>query len=158
MHRRPRNLVIFGVVALLFGVFSSVAYASGSGLHYKIAPTFTVNADNTVTVTGEVAGAGTSINASLTASYSFSVTCSNPGSDTGPVPGKTGKGTTSGSLLNQATDHGNATFNVTTAVATENTAGLCKKGWTANPGPITFVSATLTITSSNGGKLTTTFP
>ncbi len=149
MRREPRILVIFGVVALLFAVFSTVA--SASGLHYKIAPTFTVNADNTVTATGEVAGAGTSINASLTASYTFTVTCNNPGNDAGPVPGKTGSGSTSGSELNIPSDHGNAFFDVTTAPA-------CKKGWTANPGPITFVSATLTITSSNGGTLTTTYP
>ena len=156
MRREPRILVIFGVVALLFAVFSTVA--SASGLHYKIAPTFTVNADNTVTATGEVAGAGTSISASLTASYTFTVTCNNPGNDAGPVPGKTGSGSTSGSELNIPSDHGNAFFDVTTAPATENTSGLCKKGWTANPGPITFVSATLTITSSNGGTLTTTYP
>jgi hypothetical protein len=156
MRRRPRKLVIFGVVAVLFAVFSTVALASG--LHYKIAPTFTVNNDNTVTATGEVAGAGTSINASLTASYTFTVTCNNPGSDAGPVPGKTGSGSTSGAELNVPADHGNAFFDVTTAPATENTSGLCKKGWTANPGPITFQSATLTITSSNGGTLTTTYP
>jgi len=156
MRRRTRNLLIFGVAALLFGVFSSVA--SASGLHYKSGPVFTVNNDNTVTATGEVAGAGTSISSTLTASYTFTVTCNNPGNDTGPVPGKGGSGTTSGAQNNVPAIHGNATFDVTTAAATENTSGLCHSNWTANPGPITFTSATLTITSSNGGTLTTTFP
>src|SRR6266702_2871349 len=142
MRREPRILVIFGVVALLFAVFSTVA--SASGLHYKIAPTFTVNADNTVTAPGEVAGAGTSINASLTASYTFTVTCNNPGNDAGPVPGKTGSGSTSGTELNIPSDHGHSFFFFNATATTENTSGLCKKGWTANPGPITFVSATLT--------------
>jgi hypothetical protein len=119
---------------------------------------FTVNANNTVTATGEVAGAGATIDASLTATYSFTVTCNNPGADTGPVPGKTGSGSTGGSQLNIPTSHGNAFFNVTTSPATENTSGLCKSGWTANAGPITFLSATLTITSSNGGTLVTTYP
>ena len=156
MRREPRILVSLGVVALLFAVSSTVA--SASGLHYKIAPTFTVNNNNTVSASGEVAGAGTSINASLTASYTFTVTCNNPGNDAGPVPGKTGSGSTSGGEVNIPTDHGNAFFNVTTGPANPDTSGLCKKGWTANPGPITFQSATLTITSSNGGTLTTTYP
>ncbi len=152
-----RKLLLVPIVVVLFAVFPSVA--SASGLHYKIAPTFTVNnTNNTVAATGEVAGAGTSINASLTASYTFTVTCNNPGADAGPVPGKTGSGSTSGAQLNVPTDHGNAFFDVTTSPAQENTSGLCKSGWTANPGPITFTSATLTITSSNGGTLTTTFP
>jgi hypothetical protein len=153
------NRRLFGATAglcvlLLMGTASAVA----SGLHFKSGPTFTVNADNTVTATGQVAGAGTSISTTLTASYTFSVTCSNPGNDTGPVPGKTGSGSTSGSQLNVPAIHGNATFNVTTAPATENTKGLCPSKWTANAGPITFTSATLTITSSNGGTLTQTFP
>jgi hypothetical protein len=131
--------------------------AQASGLHWFQGQTPTViNTGAAVEASGQVAGAGTYIVATLTVHYTFPTTCFNPGSDAGPVPGKSGSATASGSQTVQAF-HGNAAFDVTVPVPTDNTPPphACPNAkWTGIVGPPTVSSATVTVSSSNGGTLT----
>jgi len=138
---------------------AAAAPALASGLHWfqGQTPTVTTNGDE-VHATGQVAGAGTSIVATLTVHYTFPTVCFNPGSDTGPVPGKSGTGTASGSQTVQAI-HGNAAFDILVPVPANNTPPphACPNNkWTAIVGPPTVSSATVTVNSSNGGSLSYT--
>ena len=66
----------------------SRAPAQASGLHWFQGQTPTVTNNGTsIEASGQVAGAGTFIVATLTVHYTFPVLCFNPGSDAGPVPG-----------------------------------------------------------------------
>jgi hypothetical protein len=133
--------------------------AQASGLHWFQGNTPTVtNNGSSVEASGQVAGAGTYIVATLTVHYTFPTLCFNPGSDTGPVPGQSGSGTASGSQTVQAI-HGNASFDITVPVPTNNTPPphACPSSkWTAIVGPPTVSSATVTVDSSNGGSLSYT--
>ena len=133
--------------------------AQASGLHWFQGQTPTItNNGSAVEASGQVAGAGTFIVATLTVNFTFPVVCFNPGSDTGPVPGKSGTGTTSGSLTVQAV-HGNASFDLTLPVPSNNTPPphACPNNkWTAVVGTPTVTSATVTVNSSNGGSLSYT--
>jgi hypothetical protein len=138
---------------------AAAAPAQASGLHWFQGQTPTVtNNGSSIQATGQVAGAGTSIVATLTVHYTFPTLCFNPGSDAGPVPGQSGSGTASGSQTVQAI-HGNAAFDITVAVPTNNTPPpkACPNStWTAIVGPPTVSSATVTVNSSNGGTLSYT--
>jgi hypothetical protein len=133
--------------------------AQASGLHWFQGNTPTVTNNGTaVEASGQVAGAGTYIVATLTVNYTFPTLCFNPGSDTGPVPGQSGSGTASGSQTVQAI-HGNASFDITVPVPTNNTPPphACPSSkWTAIVGLPTVSSATVTVDSSNGGSLSYT--
>ena len=138
---------------------AAAAPAQASGLHWFQGQTPTItNNGSVVEATGQVAGAGTSIVATLTVHYTFPTLCFNPGSDTGPVPGQSGSGTASGSQTVQAI-HGNAAFDVSVPVPTNNTPpphACPNPKWTAIVGPPTVSSATVTVNSSNGGTLSYT--
>jgi len=138
---------------------AAAAPALASGLHgfQSQTPTITNNG-SVVEATGQVAGAWTSIVATLTVHYTFPTLCFNPGSDSGPVPGQSGSGTASGSQTVQAV-HGNASFDITVPVPTSNTPPphACPNAkWRAEVGPPTVSSATVTVNSSNGGSLSYT--
>src|SRR6185503_14192139 len=99
---------------------------------------------SSVEASGQVAGAGTFIVATLTVNYTFPVSCFNPGKSTGPVPGQSGSGTTSGSQTVQAI-HGNASFDITVPVPANNTPPphACPNSkWVAVVGTPTVASAT----------------
>jgi len=138
---------------------AAAAQALASGLHWLQGqtPTVTTNGDE-VHATGQVAGAGTYIVATLTVHYTFPTLFFNPGSDAGPVPGQSGTGTASGSQTVQAV-HGNAAFDITVPVPANNTPpphGCPNSKWVAVVGPPTVSSATVTVNSSNGGSLSYT--
>jgi hypothetical protein len=137
-------------------LLAAAAPAQASGLHWFQGNTPTVTlSGNTVTATGQVAGAGTYIVATLTVNFSYPVSCFNPGKDKGPVPGQSQSG--SASTLPQTIQavHGNASFNLSETVPTPTApAGACpNSSWTAVAGPLTITSASVSITSSNGGSL-----
>ena len=140
-------------------LLAAAAPAQASGLHWFQGQTPTVtNNGSSVEASGQVAGAGTSIVATLTVHYTFPTLCFNPGSDAGPVPGQSGSGTASGSQTVQAF-HGNAAFDITVPVPANNTPPphACPNSkWTAVVGPPTASSATVNVTSSNGGSLSYT--
>ncbi len=133
--------------------------AQASGLHWYQSHTPTVvNTGSAVEASGQVAGAGTYIVATLSVKYSFPVLCYNPGSDAGPVPGQSGTGSVSGSQTVQAI-HGNASFDITVPVPANNTPpphACPNSSWTAVVGTPSVTSATVTVNSSNGGTLTYT--
>jgi hypothetical protein len=133
--------------------------AQASGLHWfqNQTPTVTLSG-NTVTATGQVAGAGTSIVATLTVDFSYPVSCFNPGKDKGPVPGHSQSGSASTLPQTIQADHGNASFNLSETVPTPTApASACpNSSWTAVAGPLTITGATVSITSSNGGSLSYT--
>lgn len=133
--------------------------AQASGLHWfqNQAPNVTLNG-STVTATGQVAGAGTYIVATLTVDFSYPVSCFNPGSDSGPVPGQSQSGSASTPPQTIQAVHGNASFNLTETVPTPTApASACPNSkWTAVAGPLTITGATVSITSSNGGSLSFT--
>jgi len=133
--------------------------AQASGLHWfqNQTPTVTLNG-STVTATGQVAGAGTFIVATLTVNFTFPVNCFNPGKDGGPVPGQSQSGSASSIPQTIQANHGNASFNLTETVPTPTApAHACpNSSWTAVAGPLTISSATVSIASSNGGSLSYT--
>lgn len=151
-------LLAAAFAALLLGVASP---ALAAGLHWfqNQTPSISVNG-STVEATGQVAGAGTFINADLVVHYTYPVSCYNPGHDTGPVPGQSGSGTSTSPSQTIQANHGNATFDLIYTVPTPTpAAGSCpSNSWTAVAGPVTITSVTLNITSSNGGSLTYTQP
>jgi hypothetical protein len=133
--------------------------AQASGLHWfqNKTPTVTLNG-NTVAATGQVAGAGTYIVATLTVNFTYPVSCFNPGKDTGPVPGQSQSGSASTPPQTIQAVHGNASFNLSETVPTPTApASACpNSSWTAVAGPLTINSATVSIASSNGGSLSYT--
>ena len=145
-----RKRQVFGATAglcmlLLMGTASSLA----SGLHFKSGPVWS-SSGSTVTASGGVAGAGTSIDATVTVTVT-ATGCTNPGGNVATP--HTFTATQTGDSGPIATDHGNATFNVSTPPPVAP-AGTCPNGnWTVQ---YSFGLATLKITSTNGGSLTAT--
>jgi hypothetical protein len=140
-------------------LLAAAAPAQASGLHWFQGQTPAVTlSGNTVTATGQVAGAGTSIVATLTVNFSYPVSCFNPGKDKGPVPGQSQSGLASTLPQTIQADHGNASFNLSETVPTPTApASACpNSSWTAVAGPLTITGATVSITSSNGGSLSYT--
>jgi hypothetical protein len=130
---------------LLMGTASALA----SGLHFKSGPVWSTDG-TTVTASGQVAGAGTSIDATVTVTVT-ATGCTNPGGNVAEP--HTFSSTQSGDSGPIATNHGNATFNVSTPPPVAP-AGTCPNGnWTIH---YHFSPATLTINSTNGGSLTAT--
>ncbi|WP_431682177.1 hypothetical protein [Kitasatospora sp. KL5] len=154
MVRIPLRLIL--LAAGLLGLMLSVATpALASGLHFfqNKTPTITVNG-NTVRATGQVAGAGTFIVAGLTVNFTFPVSCFNPGNDAGPVPGHSGSGSLTTPPQTIQAVHGNASFDLTATVNPTAPSNSCPNSkWTAVAGPATITSATVNISSSNGGTL-----
>ena len=138
---------------------AAAAPAQASGLHWfqGQTPTVTLNG-STVNATGEVAGAGTSIVVTLIVNFTYPVSCFNPGKDKGPVPGQSQSGSSFTQTPPIPAVHGNASFNLSEPVLTPTApASACPNGgWTATAGPLTITSATVSITSSNGGSLSYT--
>lgn len=147
------------LAAMILLAGAAMPAKAGQGLHWFQGQTPTVTNNGTaVEASGQVAGAGTFIVATLTVHYTFPVSCFNPGNDTGPVPGQSGAGTTSGSQTVQAI-HGNASFDITVPVPADNTPPphACPNSqWVAVVGTPTVSSATVNVTSNNGGSLTYT--
>lgn len=156
------------VVAASIVAGAAVANA-GVGLHWYQGNTpsysLTYNGDGSASVSasGQVAGAGTYITAVLTVNYSVPTTCWNGGADSGPVPGKTVSGSVTSDPVTTQANHGNATFNVgpvtVSPPSSVDPATVCKNhgnGWTATVGPLTVTSATVSVTSNNGGSITDT--
>jgi hypothetical protein len=154
-----RLLAMSSLAGMMILAATAMPVQAGQGLHWFQGQTPTVTNNGTsVEASGQVAGAGTFITAVLTVHYTFPVSCFNPGSDTGPVPGHSGTGTTAGSQTVQAI-HGNASFDITVPVPTNNTPPphACPSSkWVAVVGTPTVSSATVTVNSSNGGFLSYT--
>jgi hypothetical protein len=156
------RLVVVPAAALAMLGSGATAFA-GVGLHWYpgTAPTITKDAANTVTATGQVAGAGKYITAVLRVYYSYPVSCFNPGSDSGPVPGQSQTGSATTPPTTVQANHGNASFSLgENAPSPTAPARACpNSGWHATAGPITITSANVSVTSDNGGSLsyTTTF-
>jgi len=131
---------------------------AGVGLHWYQGQLPTVTrSESTVTASGEVGGAGQYITAVLKVYYSYPVSCYNPGSDSGPVPGQSQNGSASTTQQVQA-NHGNASFSLqeTVAIPAPPASACPNPAWHATAGPLTITSADVTVTSDNGGYLTYT--
>ena len=156
--KRIRILAGLAMAGTVIAGSAAGAFA-GVGLHWYQGQTPTVNlSGNTVTATGKVGGAGTYITAVLTVNYTYPVSCFNPGNDTGPVPGQSQNGSaTTAPQIDQA-NHGNASFSLSETVPTPTApANACpNSSWTGTAGPLTITSATVGVTSNNGGSLTYT--
>ncbi|NUU24291.1 MAG: hypothetical protein HOV68_22725 [Streptomycetaceae bacterium] len=155
-HKKAR--LLFLATGALAIPLTATAPAVASGLHWfqNQTPTITVSG-NTVEATGQVAGAGTYIVADLTVNFTFPVSCFNPGSDAGPVPGQSGSGSLTTPPQTIQAVHGNASFDLTATINPTASSSSCPNHkWTAVAGPATVTSATVTINSSNGGFLTYT--
>jgi hypothetical protein len=154
-----KRLVATSAVAGTILAGASALPAQASGLHWfqNQTPTVTLNG-NTVNATGQVAGAGTSIVATLRVNFTYPVSCFNPGSDTGPVPGQSQSGSASTPPQTIQAVHGNASFNLTATVPAQTApANACPSAkWAAVAGPLTITGATVSITSSNAGSLSYT--
>ena len=154
-----RKLLAISSLAGITMLAAAAVPAQASGLHWfqGQTPTVTLNG-NTVEASGQVAGAGTSIVATLNVNFTYQVTCFNPGRDIGPVPGQSQSGSASAPPQTIQAVHGNASFDLVEAVLTPTPPkAACPNGkWTGVAGPLTITSATVFIASSNGGSLTYT--
>src|SRR2546422_656818 len=114
------------VAGLLGPVLSAASPVLASGLHFFQGKTPTVTqSGNTVTATGEVAGAGTFIVADLTVHYTFPVSCFNPGNDPGPVPGQSQSGSATSAPVTINAVHGNASFDLSVTVSPTAPSSAC---------------------------------
>jgi hypothetical protein len=154
-----KKLLAISSLAGITMLAAAAVPAQASGLHWfqGETPTVTLNG-NTLEATGQVAGAGTSIVATLTANFTYKVTCFNPGNDIGPVPGQSQSGSASAPPQTIQAVHGNASFDLVETVAPPTAPrSACPNGrWTPVAGPLTITSATVSISSSNGGSLSFT--
>jgi len=122
--------------------------AAAANPHFVVGPTITLNADNTVTSTGSIAGLGNAnIDVVLTAVLSVEVLCRNPGGNI--APGQTQQQTTTGTQSDIHVENGRANFNVTTdaptLVGTPKELGCPNNKWIAEIGTVTVLSATLEV-------------
>ena len=159
---RFKRLLGKASVAALALLAAAAVPAQALGLHWFQGQTPTVTlTGNTVEATGQVAGAGTYIVVTLTVNFTYPVTCFNPGSDSGPVPGQSQSGSSSVQSPQIPAVHGNASFDVSKTVPPQTPpANACPNHkWTGVAGPLTITGATVSISSSNGGSLSysTTF-
>lgn len=159
--RKTRKLLV--LLAAIFGTLFAVASPGlASGLHWyhsqtpNVTVTYTSATSATVEATGQVAGAGTFINAHLTIDYTFPVSCFNPGNDTGPVPGQSQSNTFVSPQQTIQAIHGNASFDLGPyTISTSAPSSACPgSSWTAVAGPLTITNVTVFVSSSNGGSLT----
>jgi hypothetical protein len=163
---RLRTFVTLAIAGLVAGVvtaalaFAPTSVTQTGGLHFVGQPDVTATKTDTsatLTATGEVAGAGTSATAVLSADVAVTTGCINRGSkDQQPSGLQRTTTTTSGSKTFQ-TRSGRGTFEVTTAPV--GTAGrTCPDQMTPVLVSTEFTNVTLTITSGSSKTLTATFP
>lgn len=116
--------------------------------HFVVGPTITLNANNTVTATGSIAGLGNeNIDVVLSAVLNVEVLCRNPAGNV--APGQTQQTTVTGTQTQIHPENGRATFSVTTAAptlsGTPRQLGCPNNKWTPEIGDVSVVSATLQV-------------
>jgi hypothetical protein len=146
-----RVFVPFVALAMLLLTATSAVAANP---HFVVGPTITLNANNTVTATGSVAGVGNEdLDVVLTATVSAEVICRNPAGNV--APGQTQQTTVTGETLDIHPEQGRANFTVTTdaptLTGTPKQLGCPTNKWTAEIGEVTVLRATLQI--FQGGNL-----
>jgi hypothetical protein len=162
---RLRTLIAFAIVGLTFGAVTA-AFGVGptsitqtGGLHFVGSPDVTATKTDLsnifLTATGEVAGAGTSATATLSATVEITTGCINRGSkDQQPSGLQTSTSTTTGSETFR-TRSGRGTFDVDTNPV--DASRTCPDQMVPVLVSATFTDITLTITSQTG-TTTATFP
>jgi hypothetical protein len=122
--------------------------------HFVVGPTITLNANDTVTATGSIAGLGNeNIDVVLTAVLDVEVLCRNPAGNI--APGQTQQTTVTGTESDIHPENGRANFSVTTTAptlsGTPRELGCPNDKWTPEIGDVSVVSATLQV--FQGGEL-----
>jgi hypothetical protein len=132
----------------VFTLFLATTVVLAASPHFVVGPTFALNANNTVTSTGSIAGLGNAnIDVVLTAILDVQVLCRNHGGNI--APGQIQRTTATGRQNAIHPENGRANFSVTTAapvlVGTAKQLGCPNDGWTTSIGTIAVISATLQV-------------
>jgi hypothetical protein len=163
---RLRTLIAFAIVGLTFGAVTAAlgvgptSITQTGGLHFVGTPDVTATKTDLsnifLTATGEVAGAGTTASATLSATVDITTGCINRGSkDQQPSGLQRATSTVTGSVTFQ-TRSGRGTFTVSTNPA--DASRTCPDGMVPVLVSATFTDVTLTITSGPNKTLVATFP
>ncbi len=151
--------IAIATFTLLFMLGLTLSSTAAASPHYQSGPDFTVNPDNSVNATGDIAGLGNqNITVVLTAAFTAAIECTNHG--THYVPAHDVTGSTSGEQADIRPKNGRAVFDVTTDPAavtgTAKSVGCPNNNWTYDA-TITFVSATLDVYQAGKLVLSNTF-
>jgi hypothetical protein len=149
-----RHRIVFVLLTVLMALSIATPAALAQNPHFVVGPEISLNANNTVTATGSVAGLGNqNIDVVLTAELSVEVLCRNPGGNI--APGQTQQTTVTGTAEDVKVENGRATFSVTTEAPTlpnrtPKQLGCPNNKWTPEIGEVTVESATLQIIQPAG--------
>jgi hypothetical protein len=138
----------------IFLVVFAATLVLAANPHFVGQPAFTLNANNTVTASGSIAGLGNqNITVVLTAALNVEVICHNPSGNI--APGQTQQTTATGSQSDIRVENGRAFFNVTTAAptlsGTPKQLGCPNNKWTPVIGDVEVTGALLQV--FQGGRL-----
>jgi hypothetical protein len=141
-------LLALSAVTVSTALGQTVTTTSQGGLKFIGTPTFTINPDNSVTATGEVSGAGTGGEATLTAFADVIRTCTNNGGHN--PPGQIRETVTvAGQVIFDTTNSGRGTFTVSTEAVTTASVAQCPPGMASTNVIVNFTSAELVVTALN---------
>jgi len=115
-----------------------------ANVHFVGTPVAVVNQDNTVTVSGKIAGLGAnqSITIGVQVPVTFTVECQNPAGNI--APGQTHSGTLTGTGTFTSDKNGNVVFSVTTNAPQASPADCPNPKWTPIITDVQFGDATVT--------------
>jgi len=115
-----------------------------ANVHFVGTPVAVVNQDNTVTVSGKIAGLGAnqSITIGVQVPVTFTVECRNPGGNI--APGQTHTGSLTGTGTFKSDKNGNVVFSVTTDAPTASPSDCPNPKWTPIITDVQFGNATVT--------------
>jgi hypothetical protein len=150
MHRKPRKLLILGVVALLFGVFSSVAEAT-SGAHFFRDTSASVTSTGALSVFIDEAGVGNqTVNYTVAWSATADYGCINGGGNHPQAANKQTTSTSGSSSFSTSPINGRVqgTFPVAGTPPPPSNGFSCPGGQTL---VLADVSYTVTITDTTNG-------
>jgi len=115
-----------------------------ANIHFVGTPVVTVNEDNSVTVSGKIAGLGDnqSVTVAVEVPVTFTVVCQNPAGKI--APGQTHTGTLTGTGTFTSDKNGNVVFSVTTAAPEASPEDCPNPKWTPVITDVQFGDATIT--------------
>ncbi len=161
----PIATIATALMLMAPALMSTGAFAVGptsttrsGGLHFVGSPDVTATKTATkafLTATGEVAGAGPTAKATLTANVEIVRTCTNKGGN--EPPGLVKSFTTTTGSQTFETRSGRGTFSVSTNSIDLSQFSPCPPGQKSTDIAVTFTDITLTITSQTG-TITAKFP
>jgi hypothetical protein len=147
------------VVALASSYITSPVLAQGAGLKFKGPVTCRQNADNSVTCSGNVSGAGTGATVTVDATGTSSSGCTTGKNKQGDPPGQQTNIRASGTAPVTPSETGGSTpFSVTTNAVQPEPQPSCPSANMSPYSTVDFTSAIVTVKSPNKQDIFTTVP